>query len=356
MKNLHRCSVLFSCLAMLWTTGAAFQSPLKAADLPAFTDPAEAGPDFLVQGEYVGKVGGELEIAAQVIANGDGKFEGVLYGGGLPGAGWDGTTRFHFQGQRDGDVTRFRGRMGERLSLPNPNFQATLEGSLLSGTALMFRNAADDASFEMQKVHRRSSTEGAKPPPDAIVLFDGTSVDSWAHGQIVEEDLLDVGPTSHRKFLGVRLHLEFRTPFMPTAQGMGRGNSGVYIKREWEIQVVDSFGWNLENRKHERLSGSGRCGGIHELIMPRVNMCFPPLSWQTYDIEYLAARFDDQGNRTRPAMMTVTHNGVMIHDKFVLPTTPSGEGASQEQQPGPIYLQRHGNPVRYRNIWVVELE
>ena len=65
MKNLHRCSVLFSCLAMLWTTGAAFQSPLKAADLPAFTDPAEAGPDFLVQGEYVGKVGGELEIAWQ---------------------------------------------------------------------------------------------------------------------------------------------------------------------------------------------------------------------------------------------------------------------------------------------------
>ena len=358
MTTLYRCSSLWLLfLAMTCSSWAALPGSLHANDgLPTFTDPHDAGPDFLIQGEYVGKVDGELDIAAQVIAGGDGKFEGVLYGGGLPGAGWDGITRFHFQGQRDGEVVRFDGRMGERLSLPNPNFHGTIEDGVLRGTALMFRHSVDEASFEMAQVHRRSPTEGAKPPPGAIVLFDGTNVDEWVDGSIVEDDLLDVGTTSRREFLGLRLHLEFRTPFMPTAQGMARGNSGVYIKREWEIQVLDSFGWNSENRKFERLSGFARCGGIHELIKPRVNMSFPPLSWQTYDVEYVAAHFDDQGNRTHPAMMTVRHNGVLIHDKFVLPTTPSGQGPSKEHLPGPIYLQDHGNPVHYRNIWLTELD
>ena len=353
----RRSSLWFLFLAMTWSLSSTLPISLQADDgLLTFTDPREAGPDFVVQGEYVGKVDGELDIAAQVIASGDGTFEGVLYGGGLPGAGWDGITRFHFQGQQNGELVRFVGRMGERLTLANPQFHGTLEEGVLRGTALMFRHAVDEASFEMAKVHRRSPTEGAKPPPGAIILFDGTNVDGWVDGNIVEKDLLDIGTTSRRKFLSLRLHLEFRTPFMPTAQGMDRGNSGVYIKREWEIQVLDSFGWNSENRKFERLSGFGRCGGIHELIKPRVNMSFPPLSWQTYDVEFLAAHFDDQKKRTRPAMMTVRHNGVLIHDPFVLPTTPSGEGPSKEHLAGPIYLQNHGNPVRYRNIWLTELD
>ena len=350
----------FTTLSMLFTMLCSWQigshESLHAEDkLPTFTTPENAGPDYLIQGEYTGKISDQLDIAAQVIASGDGQFEGVLYGGGLPGAGWDGITRFHFQGRRDGATTKFLGRMGERLTLPNPNFQATLKNGVLRGMAFMFRNLVDKESFEMTKIHRRSPTEGAEPPSGAIVLFDGSHTDEWIDGQTVDDDLLDVGTTSRREFRGLQLHLEFRTPFMPSAQGMARGNSGVYIKREWEIQVLDSFGWNTENRKFERLSAFGRCGGIHELIKPRVNMCLPPLAWQTYDIEYLTARFDDQGNRICPALMTVRHNGVLIHDKFVLPTTPSGTGSSKEQLPGSIYLQDHGNPVRYRNVWVVEL-
>ena len=324
-------------------------------ELPTFVDSKEAGPDYAVQGEYVGKVGGQQKIAAQVIALGKGKFEGILYLGGLPGAGWDGQIRFHFRGERDQGKTRFVGIMGERLRFENPNFQAILQDSVLRGTATMFRNIVDDDTFEMKKVLRRSPTEGAKPPAGAVVLFDGTNVDHWEEGRIVEGDLLNVGTLSKGHYKGLKLHLEFRTPFMPTARGMKRGNSGVYLKKEWEVQIVDSFGWNSENRKFERLANFGRCGGIHELIKPRVNMCYPPLTWQTYDIDYLSAKFNEQGDRIKPATMTIVHNGVLIHDKVVLPPTPRG-GESKERLAGPLYLQDHGNPIRYRNIWAVPLD
>jgi hypothetical protein len=322
----------------------------------ALLDPAQAGPDFFVQGEYVGTVGGKRKVAAQVVARGDGVFGGVLYLGGLPGAGWDGVTRFHFGGKRNGDVARFVGVMGERLEFENPNFSATLQEGLLRGTAQMFHNIVEETSFEMSRVERCSPTQGAVPPSGAIVLFDGTSVDQWNHGRIVEQGFLDVGAISKRQFKSLKLHIEFRTPFMPTSRGMGRGNSGLYIKNEWEVQIVDSFGWNSENRKFERLANFGRCGGIHELVKPRVNMCFPPLSWQTYDVTFIAAQFDGHGERVLPAMMTVVHNGVLIHDKFVLPPTPRGTGESKEAEFGPIYLQNHSNPVRFRNIWVIEVD
>jgi len=323
---------------------------------PAYTDPEKAGPDFLVQGEYEGAVGKDKPIAAQVIALGEGQFEGILYAGGLPGAGWDKKTRFHFKGETGGNATHFVGIHGERLSFENQNFRGAIRNGRFFGRAEMFRNVVSDASFEMKKVERRSPTLGAKTPPGALVLFDGSGADGWVNGKLVEGQLLDNGTESKRQFASLLFHLEFRTPFMPTARGMGRGNSGVYVKNEWEIQIVDSFGWNAENRKFERLSAYGRCGGIHEMIDPRVNVCFPPLSWQTYDVEFTAAQFDESGKRITPAMMTVRHNGVVIHDNFVLPPVPPGRqpGTTQEGQPGPIMLQDHGNPVRFRNIWVVE--
>ncbi len=329
-------------------------SPLAAAEtFPTFTDPAKAGPDFRVQGEYVGRIGNKITITAQVIALGGGKFDGILYGGGLPGAGWDGQTKFFFRGETKGGATHITGIFGERLMFPNPNFQGTIKEGVFRGTDLSFRNVLDDVSFVMKKVHRKSSTLGANPPKGAIVLFDGRIADEWVNGRIVEGNLLDVGVDSKRKFKDHFFHLEFRCPFMPTARGMSRGNSGVYVKKVWEIQIVDSFGWNAENRKYERLSIFAKCGGLHELFKPRVNMSYPPLSWQTYDVDYRTARFDRNGKRISPAMMTVRHNGVLIHDKTVLPPAPPG-GNSREGRPGPLFLQNHGNPVRFRNIWVVE--
>ena len=149
------------------------------------------------------------------------------------------------------------------------------------------------------------------------------------------------------KFKDFRLHIEFRTPFMPEARGQGRGNSGVYLQGRYEIQVLDSYG--LEGLDNE-------CGGIYKVGAPMVNMCLPPTQWQTYDITFQAPRFDASGNKTEDAIVTVVHNGVTIHDRRKLPAPTGGAMDNNISEPGGIYLQDHGNPVQFRNIWLVEQE
>jgi hypothetical protein len=131
---------------------------------------------------------------------------------------------------------------------------------------------------------------------------------------------------------------------MPRARGQGRGNSGVYLADQYEVQVLDSFG--LEGYDNE-------CGGIYKAARPLVNMCFPPLSWQTYDIDFRVARFTPDGKTKKEnAFATVRHNGVPIHYNLELKSaTPGGHRA--DEHPGPIFLQDHGNPVRFRNIWIL---
>ncbi|MBM3498567.1 MAG: DUF1080 domain-containing protein [Armatimonadetes bacterium] len=164
--------------------------------------------------------------------------------------------------------------------------------------------------------------------------------------ELVEEDAMEVTPGSgslitKRTFGDHELHLEFRTPFEPDARGQGRGNSGVYLQGRYEVQVLDSYG--LEGRDNE-------CGGMYSVKAPDVNMCAPPLQWQTYDVEFRAERVDAAGNRENPRM-TVYHNGVLIHDdvEITVPSTPGGLGEA-----GGLLLQDHGNRLRFRNIWVVE--
>jgi len=340
----------------LLVVSASIPASNLAADSPTFTNEKDAGTDFQVQGEYIGKVGGKIGIGIQVIALGEGAFQGVLYTGGLPGAGWDEGQVFHIQGKTDGRKTRFEGIHGERLNFPNANFSGSIREGSFTGKALMFRGQSEHVDFRLRKVQRKSPSLGAKPPKDAMVLFDGSNTDAWNDGKIVEQRLLKVGTTSKRKFGSVFIHIEFRCPFMPFARGMQRGNSGIYVKNEWEVQIIDSFAWHHENRKFERLSKFGRCGGIHEMVAPRINMSFPPLSWQTYDIDFVMAKYDDLGKKLSPAFMTVKHNGVSIHDKYVVPSVPPGRPGAQtrERARGAMLLQDHGNPVRFRNIWVIE--
>ena len=346
-----------SFVAMATLVLAHISIPLPAADkLPAFNSIRTAGPDFSVQGEYVGTVGGTHPIGIQVIALGGAKFEGIIHGGGLPGAGWDGNTRFYLRGKREGGTTRLEGVHGERLRFVNRNFEAVIQDGQLSGRALMFLNHVKDPTCRCRRVVRTSPTLSEKPPTGAVVLLDGSSTDAWTGGRIVDNRLLAEGPRTKRLLRNYHLHLEFRTPFMPTARGMQRGNSGVYLQELWEVQVIDSFGWTTENQKYERLSHVGRCGGMHELVMPEVNMCLPPLSWQTFDIDHTAATVDDNGRPKTPAILSIRHNGVVIHDRLILPPTPASAKTLPHRNhlPGRLYLQQHGNPVRYRNIWIVE--
>jgi hypothetical protein len=131
---------------------------------------------------------------------------------------------------------------------------------------------------------------------------------------------------------------------MPHARGQARGNSGIYLQGRYEVQMLDSFGLVGEHNE---------CGGIYTIAKPKVNMCYPPLTWQTYDIDYTAAEYDG-AKKSKNARVTVKHNGVTIHDNIELTHATTASPLKEGPEPGPVYLQDHGNPVRYRNIWVVE--
>jgi hypothetical protein len=327
------------CLAipvtLAWTLSISANELAAPPDARKFaaTDPDEAGTDFAYQGEYTGALATArcrwVPVGLQVIARGDGAFDAVRYWGGLPGHGWNGSDPATYSGQLRDGVLALSGDDG--ITIMSDAFAATFYDS--SGCQL----------GTLRKTLRISPSLGAAPPPDATVLFDGDSTENLVDARITEQGLLDVGVTTAMPVHDFRLHLEFRLPFMPYATGQGRANSGVYIQRRYELQILDSFG--LEGVANE-------CGGLYRQQPPDVNMCLPPLTWQTYDIWFTAARFDDAGNKTADARITVLHNGVPIHCDYAL-VTKTGAGKPEGPEPLPILLQDHGNPVRFQNVWIV---
>jgi len=304
-----------------------------ADDLPIYTLVSEAPASYELQGEYVGKInvdGAPIKYGAQVIAMGNDEFHAVSYLAGLPGDGWKrGETQTKHVGTLKNGKIEFAGE----------NYVAVLT----KGQIEVISDEGESLGT-LRRVIRESPTAGAKPPADAIVLFDGKSADQFNNGKIVQDRLLLADCSSKMKFGDHKLHLEFRTPFKPEARGQGRGNSGMYVQSRYEVQVLDSFG--LDGKSNE-------CGGIYKVSEPRVNMCFPPLTWQTYDVDFTAAKYDAEGNKTANARITVKHNGVTIHEDLELPhSTPGRHKESPEDDA--LYLQGHGNPVVYRNIWVVK--
>lgn len=318
---------------LTFTAAVAFSAILAyAAGGPAITDAAKAGPDFKIQGEYVGEDADGNKWGSQVIALGEGKFHIVGFRGGLPGAGW----------KRGDEKLEGDGKLNDDGSAV---FEGVDNATVTVKDGAMVVKSDGDVVAELKKVQRESPTLGAEPPKGALVLFNGESVDQWESGQLVEEKYL--GATNvftKKKFGDHKLHIEFRTPFMAAARGQGRGNSGVYVQSRYEVQVLDSFG--LDGADNE-------CGGIYKVSKPIVNACLPPLSWQTYDIDFTAAKYDDSGKKTENARVTVVHNGITIHDNLELPgNTPGRHGEGPEKDA--IFLQNHGNPVVFRNIWVIE--
>jgi hypothetical protein len=217
--------------------------------------------------------------------------------------------------------------------------------------AVMTGKTDDGKPFSLKKTTRTSPTEGKKPPVGAVVLFDGSNTDHWNGGRLDDQThLLNTDGNDIRskdKFNNYTMHLEFMLPFRPDARGQGRGNSGFYQVDHYEVQILDSFG--LEGLDNE-------CGGVYKTSDPLVNMCFPPLTWQTYDVEFTNAVRDENGNKVKNAVVTVRLNGVVVQDRLEVSGPTGGHRNEPEGTPGPLKLQGHGNPVQFRNVWIVEKE
>jgi len=202
----------------------------------------------------------------------------------------------------------------------------------------------------------------APPPADAVVLFDGKDLSQWtdAKGQPakwkIENGYMEVVPKTGgirtvKGFGDCQLHVEWMAPSPAKGTGQDRGNSGVFLMDTYEVQVLDCY----ENKTY----ADGTTAAIYGQFPPAVNACRPPGEWQTYDIVFHRPRFEADGKLLAPARLTVFHNGILVHECAVL----SGPTAHKARPPYkahadklPISLQDHDHPVRYRNIWLRELE
>jgi len=195
---------------------------------------------------------------------------------------------------------------------------------------------------------------------EKFMLFDGTSLAGWKSirggdaAWKVEDGILTVVPRAGNIYTDVTfgdamLHLEWMEPDMPDKTGQSKANSGVFLQGRYEIQVLDSYG--IENPT------MSDCGGIYSQFPPLCNACKPPLTWQTYDILFRAPRFDEAGNVTEHARLTVLQNGLPIHNNRELPRTCPGGlfDMTDEVAAGPLMLQDHGDPIMFRNIWIIRL-
>ena len=194
------------------------------------------------------------------------------------------------------------------------------------------------------------------PPSDAVVLFDGKTLDKWTNGDkwVIADGAATVKGgdiTTKDKFGDCQLHVEFATPAVVKGNGQGRGNSGVFLMGRYEVQVLDS----VDNKTYF----DGQCASLYKQTPPMVNVCRKPGEWQTYDILFAAPKFGDDGKVTKPGYATVIHNGVCVQNHFELQgSTNYDKPAAYEKHADrePIRLQNHGDLVKYRNIWIREIK
>ena len=225
---------------------------------------------------------------------------------------------------------------------------------------------AFDTPFSLKRVHRASPTMGKKAPENAVVLFDGSDLDAWERQGggnptwltkdgyfevLPKKDNNNVGGSinTRQSFGDVKVHLEFRLPYEPEHRGQKRANSGFFLPGGYEVQILDSYG--LDGMWNE-------CGALYKQSPPRVNMCWAPGVWQTFDVEFKRLRRDSEGNKVDHAEFTVWHNGVKIHNSFQIKgatsNTQKGRELGESGKNGGLSLQDHSNKIQFRNIWVVE--
>lgn len=229
--------------------------------------------------------------------------------------------------------------------------------------SMAYSQITDPVATEVWEPVPRKVTSPADQflPSDAIILFDGKDMSAWkstktadAAAWTIADDAMTVKPgtgniETKENFGSIQLHIEWRSPVVVESEGQGRGNSGVFFQKRYEVQVLD----NYNNKTYP----NGQAGAVYKQYIPLVNACRPPGEWQAYDIVFMAPEFNADGIRTRPGYLTVFHNGVLIQNHVEVQGTTEYIGLPKNIAHGkaPIMLQDHSNLVSYRNIWVREL-
>jgi hypothetical protein len=304
---------------------------------------AEVAPDTVMgnwEGKWYGESANEGKAFAQIIAEGHGNYRAVI----SADIGEAELIRGEMRGKRDDGKVMFQGEIDAGPDNGVHKITAAIADGKLTGH---YSGPADQGQLQMTRVRKTSPTLGLKPPQAAIVLFDGKDRSKWQGKnqspnpwRLVDGAMEVRGGSieTGQQFRDFKLHIEFSTPFEPEARGQARGNSGVYLPGNNEIQVLDSFALDPSSRD---------CGSFYGQAAPSVNACLPPGEWQTYDVTFIAPRFNDRDEPVKNASITVLHNGIKIHDNF----HPKRPGVKE----GPILLQDHGDKVLYRNIWLIPL-
>lgn len=299
-------------IALLFVTAASSISAASkaGASFTTIEDAKKHNPHVELIGEYRAKDG---KSALQATLLKDGTFLIARYAGGLPGAGWNGSK---------------------------------IESSTLAA------NQLKDLLGAYKRVERGSPTMGAPAPEGAIISFPEGLTN-------IKDGIMWAGAKTTKPLGSFHLHVEFKLPLHPERNPsyQNRANSGLYIFNNYEVQVIDTFALDLHaanNAIEVESKASQWCGSLYKMKTPDTNMAFPPLRWQTYDIDFKAPVFDGE-NKVKNARITVRHNGVLIHDDVEL-KTGTGAGAKRPQlAEGSIFFQAHGSPVMYRNVWATEL-
>jgi hypothetical protein len=294
------------------------------------------------------------QITAQVIGLGNDSYEVIFRG--------------EFQ-RRANPIFKGVGTFANgELRVSGANWSCVVTDSLIQGSGIY--KSKERVGFELKKFRAPSPTIGRAAPDGAVVLFDGTaeSLENWMHRDKegresapswkIVDDYLEIVPkklfksaggdlVSRETFGSCELHMEFWLPYEPDNREQNRANSGVFINDVYEVQILDSYG----------LVGDWtECGALYKVSPPKVNRCLPPGEWQTYDILYQAPEYNDNGELVKNAVMTVRHNGELIHNQQelfeVTYYVQSIRLAPPPSKPGHIVLQDHSHPIRFRNIWI----
>ena len=319
------------------TPAASTDAEALGIDTPPIAKPAvepdtNIDDDFRFMGEFEGDIdfdGVTQTLALQLRPIGDGRFDAVTYSGGLPGTANHQPEKTRLIGQRFQDFLVLSGG-------PYALFVDTDQCRLI-------KKDGSQAGV-LTRVNRESTTLGAPAPEQAIVLYANGDTSNLINAKVTTDELLEQGADFNILLQDFDLHLEFRLPYLPSKSDQGRANSGVYILSRYECQILDSFAQDAV------FNG---CGAIYRFRAPDLNLCFPPLAWQTYDIRFTAPRWSVDGKKLSNARISSWVNGVAVQDDVEVPAQ-TGHGKLEEATILPTRLQDHNDEVRFRNVWAID--